>query len=92
MTDHAHETNDGDLTGSHDDPRLEVLQAVYDRVSSYEESAPADQIRLCTPDHAARRGDRKQSAGQDRFVGPLDSYPLGFGQQSGVLDESCRRL
>ena len=30
---------------SHDDPRVEVLQAVYDRVSSYEESAPPETIR-----------------------------------------------
>ncbi len=30
---------------SHEDPRVEVLQAVYDRVSSYEESAPPETIR-----------------------------------------------
>ena len=29
----------------HDDPRVEVLQAVYDRVSSYEESATPETIR-----------------------------------------------
>lgn len=29
----------------HDDPRVEVLQAVYDRVSSYEESATPEVIR-----------------------------------------------
>ncbi len=29
----------------HDDPRLEVLQAVYDRVTSYEESATSEVIR-----------------------------------------------
>jgi hypothetical protein len=30
---------------AHDDPRVEVLQAVYDRVSSYEESATPETIR-----------------------------------------------
>ena len=30
---------------SSDDPRVEVLQAVYDRVSSYEESATPEVIR-----------------------------------------------
>ena len=30
---------------SHEDPRVEVLQAVYDRVSSYEESATPETIR-----------------------------------------------
>ncbi len=30
---------------SHDDPRVEVLQAVYDRVNSYEESATPEMIR-----------------------------------------------
>ena len=29
----------------HDDPRVEVLQAVYDRVNSYEESATPEAIR-----------------------------------------------
>lgn len=29
----------------HDSPRVEVLQAVYDRVSSYEESATPETIR-----------------------------------------------
>jgi hypothetical protein len=29
----------------HDDPRVEVLQAIYDRVSSYEESATPEVIR-----------------------------------------------
>ena len=29
----------------HDDPRLEVLQAVYDRVSSYDDAAPPERIR-----------------------------------------------
>ncbi len=29
----------------HDDPRLEVIQAVYDRVNSWEESATPEQIR-----------------------------------------------
>ena len=29
----------------HDDPRVEVLQAVYDRVNSYEESASPETIR-----------------------------------------------
>ena len=30
---------------SSDDPRVEVLQAVYDRVNSYEESATPEMIR-----------------------------------------------
>ncbi|WP_027862294.1 hypothetical protein [Marmoricola sp. URHB0036] len=29
----------------HDDPRLEVLQAVYDRINSWEESATPERIR-----------------------------------------------
>ena len=29
----------------HDDPRVEVLQAVYDRVNSYEETATPEVIR-----------------------------------------------
>jgi len=29
----------------HDDPRVEVLQAVYDRVNSWEETATPEQIR-----------------------------------------------
>ena len=36
--------NDNTLTSS-DDPRVEVLQAVYDRVVSYEESATPEVIR-----------------------------------------------
>ncbi len=29
----------------HDDPRLELLQAVYDRINSWEETATPEQIR-----------------------------------------------
>ena len=29
----------------HDDPRVEALQAAYDRVNSYEESATPEQVR-----------------------------------------------
>jgi hypothetical protein len=29
----------------HDDPRLEVLQSVYDRINSWEETATSEQIR-----------------------------------------------
>lgn len=32
--------------GNTDDPRTEVAQAVYDRVSSYEESSTPEQIRV----------------------------------------------
>lgn len=30
---------------NHDDPRVEALQAVYDRVNSWAESAPPEEIR-----------------------------------------------
>jgi hypothetical protein len=36
---------DGANPPEHDDPRLELLQTVYDRVSSYEESASPEVIR-----------------------------------------------
>ena len=50
MTDHdstpspTPDSTAGSLSGS-EDPRVEVLQAVYDRVSSYEESATPETIR-----------------------------------------------
>ena len=36
---------------SHDDPRVAVLQAVYDRVTSYEESATPETIRAELDEH-----------------------------------------
>ena len=39
------DTRSGSIPASDSDPRVEVLQAVYDRVNSYEESASPQTIR-----------------------------------------------
>jgi hypothetical protein len=44
----------------HDDPRLEVLQAVYDRINSWEETATPEQIRA-ELDEAISKADIKVS-------------------------------
>jgi hypothetical protein len=56
----------------HDDPRLEVLQAVYDRINSWEETATPEQIRA-ELDRAIDKADIDvDDEARDRIVTHID--------------------
>lgn len=55
------------------DPTVEVVQAVYDRVNSYEESAPPEKIREQPNEALAEAGVDLDEAVRDRLVRHLDS-------------------
>ena len=56
----------------HEDPRVEVLQAVYDRVNSYEESATPEQIRTELDGAIAEAGLDVDDETRDRITRHID--------------------
>jgi hypothetical protein len=52
----------------HQDPRLEALQAAYDRVNSWEETAPPEKIRAELDDAIARAGVEVSEETRDKLV------------------------
>jgi len=69
-------------TSDRPDPRLEALQAVYDRVQSYEESATPEQIRS-ELDRALDRADLDVS---DETRQRLTDHIHGGGGHEDVAD------
>ncbi len=55
----------------HDDPRLEALQAVYDRVSSYEESATPEKIRTELDEALEKSGVEVSEETRQKLVGHI---------------------
>lgn len=55
----------------HDDPRLEVIQAVYDRVNSWEESATPEQIREELDSAIDRAGVDLPVESREKLVGHI---------------------
>ena len=53
---------------AHDDPRVELLQAVYDRVNSYEESATPEEIRTQLDEAIAEAGVDVSDGTRDRIA------------------------
>jgi hypothetical protein len=56
----------------HEDPRVEILQAVYDRVSSYEESATPEQIRTELDGAISEAGLDVDEETRDRITRHID--------------------
>ena len=57
----------------HDDPRLEALQAAYDRVNSWEETAPPEKIREQLDDAIDKAGVEVSEETRERLVQHIDS-------------------
>jgi len=55
------------------DPRVEVVQAVYDRVNSYEESATPEKISEQLDEALAKAGVELDADAHERVVRHLDS-------------------
>ena len=56
----------------HDDPRMDVLQSVYDRINSWEETATPEQIRA-ELDQAIDKADIDvDDEARDRIVAHID--------------------
>ena len=60
------------ITDSHHDPRVEVLQAVYDRVHSYEESATPEEIRTQLDEAIDEAGIDVDDDARDRIARHID--------------------
>jgi hypothetical protein len=56
----------------HDDPRLEVLQAVYDRINSWEETATPEQIRAELDEAIAQADIDVDDEARDRIATHID--------------------
>lgn len=52
----------------HDDPRVEALQAAYDRVNSWEETAPPETIRSELDEAIAQAGIEVSEQHRERLV------------------------
>lgn len=52
----------------HDDPRVEALQAAYDRVNSWEETAPPEKIRAELDEAIERAGIDVTEETRDKLV------------------------
>lgn len=52
----------------HDDPRVEALQAAYDRINSWEETAPPEQIRTQLDEAIDRAGVDVSEETRERLV------------------------
>lgn len=59
---------------THDDPRVELLQAVYDRVNSWEETATPDQIREELDEAIDKAGLDVDDDVRDRIVTHIDDH------------------
>jgi hypothetical protein len=69
----------------HQDPRLEALQAAYDRVNSWEETAPPQKIRAELDDAIDKAGVEVTDATRARLVDHISS---GGGREdvAAILD------
>jgi hypothetical protein len=56
----------------HDDPRLELLQSVYDRVNSWEETATPEQIRAELDDAIDTAGIGVSDETRDNIAAHID--------------------
>ena len=56
----------------HDDPRVEALQAVYDRVNSWEETATPERIRAELDEAIDKAGLDVSSETRDRLTAHID--------------------
>ena len=52
----------------HDDPKLEALQAAYDRINSWEETAPPEKIRAFLDDAIDQAGVEVSEESRERLV------------------------
>lgn len=60
------------MTSSSDDPKVEVVQAVYDRVNSYEESATPEMIGKQLDEALAEAGVELDPESRNRLVRHID--------------------
>lgn len=70
--------------GGTDDPRVEIVQAVYDRVNSYDDSATPERIRQELDEALAKSEVDLDDAARERLVALIDEDG-GREQVAGLL-------